>query len=485
MLIARLAWRYSYATALAVVIAIFAINYLHFSQIEIHNKKVFFKISTGEDAKTAAKSVAANVLDGLVSGFMNQNEVMAIIGNYDFTKVVATNLINSPHFSKLDFNSTSIKQNLTHAEIFKKCSDIACNIETVRSIIPSFYGVETEVGSGRLILNVTTRSPITTLVLLKGVKEALIKTRLDAASSSADTAIKETEDLIEQSRKGIEEKGGFDKLAESESLDALITQSNDRIKSISARLSLENDQYNFQQIRLKESGATANTDIKGNKKLDYETFSKISKKIEELRQNIASINSTPKEARTESDNLILSQLNSELAKHEKDLSKLGNIKRNIANDDHFINTQINNQSNFEFDYKVTSAKLGRIQKEHDIAKKELDELFGKKAQMENELLHIKPDFEYLKLLESKLVEAKMTKSIVKSDVSFEHFGDDISSFRRSSLMQIIIFCFAIAFFILFVALIGIYLMDDRIFDSFEIEKCCQNLPVIGETPTFD
>lgn len=485
MLIARLAIRYSYTTIAAITIAVVAISYIHFTQIEIHNKKVFFKISAAEEVKPAAQSIASNMLDGLVSGFMNQNEVMAILGNYDFTKTVARNIVGSPHFSKLDLNSTVKKQRLTHADIFKKCNDNECNVETLRSIIPSFFTVETEVGSGRLILSVTTRSPITTLVLVKAIKEALIKTRLDAAAVGADTAIKETEELIEHSRKGIEEKGGFDKLAQSESLDALIKQSNDKIASISSRLATEKDQFNFQQIRLRESGVTASTDIKGNKKLSYETYSKIAKKIEDIRQNIASINSTPKDARTQSDNLILNQLNAELAKYEADLSRLGHMKRNIAYDDNFINSQINNQSNFEFDYKVTSAKLERMQKEYDVAKKELDELFSKKAMMENEILHLKPDLEYLKLLEGKLVEAKMARSVIKSDVSFEHFGDDVASFRRSSLVQIIIFCFAVAFFTLFVALIGIYLLDDRIFDSFEIEKCCENLAVIGETPTFD
>lgn len=486
LLIFKLAKRYMVATISAIIIAVVSILYTHFTQIEIHTKKVAFKIKS-PDASTATSGggLASLTADTESSGYFNQNEVMAIMTNYNFLTVVSELLVESPHFSKLDFNGTASKKIQDHAQIFKNCNDKKCNVETIRGIIPGFFTVETDQTTQRTVLNVTTRSTITTLELLKNLKTALIKSRMNAAITSADQSIKDTEDLIEKSKKDIESKGGFEKIAESESLEALIKQHNDRISAISSRLTTERDQYNFQQIRLKESGSTVNTDINSNKKLSYENFTKLTTKIEEIRQNIASINSTPKESRTESDNLVLKQLNSELTKLETDLSKFGPMKRNIAHDDSFINTQINNQINFEFDYKVTSAKLKRIQDEYDTAKKELDGLFNKKAAMENELLHLKPDLEYLKQMEGKLVEAKMAKTALKSDVFFDQFGDDVASYRRSTLIQIIIFCSAVSFFLLFIALIVIYLYDDRIFDSFEIEKCCQNLPVIGEAPTFE
>jgi len=160
-------------------------------------------------------------------------------------------------------------------------------------------------------------------------------------------------------------------------------------------------------------------------------------------------------------------------------------KRNIAIDDSFIDTQINNQTNFEFDYKVTGAKLDGLAKEYDLAKKELDKLFSRKANMDNQLVALKPDLEYLKLLESQLVSIKLKKSAVDADVHFDAYGSEVAAFKKNSFLQISLFTILIVGFLLFVIQIGIFLWDDRIYDEFEIEKCCGDIPIIGNAPSFD
>lgn len=484
LLVARLALRYRLVSALAVFAIISSVSYFYFSQITIHTKKVYFKIYNQNDGENSQKSLTDIVTDA-ANSFLTQGEVTAIISNYEFTHSLAEKLVESPHFTKFNFNNPLKKGHRTHAELFEACDSKDCLVKTVQAMTPSFYNLDAEAGTGRFILTVTTRSAITTLNIIKSFKTALEETRLKAAIADYDNQISQTNELIAKSRVDLDAKGGFNKVASGESLDADIAQQNDKIKNLAARLNQETDQFHFQQIRLKESGVAANRNIDDSNKLEYENYIKVIKRIDLLRQNIASINSTSLEARTETDKKILEQLKTELIANEKELKKMKGVKRNIAHDDTFISNQINNQTNFEFDYKVTTAKVKKLNSEYENSKKELEALYEKKALLENELLALKPDLEYLKLMESKLVSLKMLKSALKSDVSFEQFGNEVASFKRNTFSQLLVFCVVLITFLLFIALIVIYLFDDRIFDEYEIAKCCDNLQVIGQAPTFD
>ncbi len=79
----------------------------------------------------------------------------------------------------------------------------------------------------------------------------------------------------------------------------------------------------------------------------------------------------------------------------------------------------------------------------------------------------------------------MLKSGARSDIAFEDFGPEIASFKRNTLSKIIIFSFLFVGFLLFLTLIGIYIFDDRIFTEYEIAKCCDDLKIIGDAPTFE
>jgi hypothetical protein len=134
---------------------------------------------------------------------------------------------------------------------------------------------------------------------------------------------------------------------------------------------------------------------------------------------------------------------------------------------------------------VTGAKLLNIQKEYNTAKLELDKLYLSKAKMDNQLLALKPDLEYLKLLESRMVAIKLKKSAIDADVHFEQYGNEIAVFKRNSIGQITIFSFLIIGFALFLIQICIFLCDDHIYDEHNLQKCYDDLPVIGYSPRFD
>lgn len=483
LLVAKLAKRYRFVTIIFLIFGIIFSTYFYLSQVTVHSKKVFFKVYSHEDPSASNKRIA-DVMGDMANSFLNQGELTAIISNYDFTRELAEKIVDSPLFSQYDFNNPSKKESKSHYDLFKKCSDKLCKISVVQGIIPSLFTLESELGTSRFILSVSTKSDLTTIDFIDNFKKTLYQNRYRSAVADLEKQIEQVQKIIEISRSSIASKGGFTQLAPGQTLDALITLQNDKIRAITQRLSAEVDEYHYQQIRLKESGVSANKDIDGANKLEYENYTKISKRVNHLRHNIASINSTPLETRSETDNLILNQLKDELKEAETELEKIGRIKRNINVDDKFINTQINNKNTFEFDYKVSSEKVKKIQREVELAKKELDDLFKKKERFDNENLTLKPDLEYLKSMENKLVSLKMMKLTAKSDVVFDHYGPEVNSFKRNSLIQIILFSFVLILFLLFVFLVIIYAFDDRIHDEFEIEKCFSNLPVIGTAPRY-
>ena len=146
-----------------------------------------------------------------------------------------------------------------------------------------------------------------------------------------------------------------------------ITQQNEKIKNLAQRLIKDDTQYYNQRMRIKESKIASSSTIEGKDKLQYENFLKIKRKIDDLRQNIASINSMPTGARTKTDELILAQLNKELLENEAQLSSMGQIKRNVVQEEFFIDAQKGAKTSLEFDNRITSASLKKMRDEYESA----------------------------------------------------------------------------------------------------------------------
>ena len=479
----KLLKRYRQATIIASALALIVIPYLYFSQLVIFQKQAHFEIQNKAAEGSGSKGIFSEIMD-VNPGYLKRPEVMAIVNSYEFTTALAENLLASEKFKKLDFSNPYSKDTSSHLAL-TKCSDKNCYLKNLREILPKIFSVEAENGTNRFALVVTTRSRETTLEFLKSFQKALEKVRYEDAVAEVDVQIKKIEELIASRRNELENKGGFDKVASSSFLETMVSQQKDKVMLLGDKLNKERDQFNYQKIRLSQSAETTNTDIEGSEKLGYEKYTKLKKRLAEIHQNIASISALSPTARTESDGQILAQLKNELKETENELSRMGNVKRSIAFDDSFINKQIDNQSSFEFDFKVAGEKLKALQREYDVAKSELDKLYNKKVVLENELLTFKSDIEYLKLLEGKLLSMKMKKSTLGAEVFFDAYGPEVMTFKRNSLVQIVLFSSLIIAFLLMISVVGIYLFDDRIFDEDEIAKCCADIPVIGNTPHFD
>lgn len=481
--LARLTKRYKGLSLLAGVIFLSVSSYLYFSQTTIHSKKLFFRMVSQNEPSSNRKidELVGDVADSIV----NQSEVKAITSNFKFINLLAEKLVDSPNFNEFDFNNPRVNSMKDKEDVFSLCKDRNCKVKVLESLIPDLFEIESEIETGRFILTVTTRSPFTTTKFIDSFIIAMKENRLNTILEDYDKKIVHTEELIEISRNDINSKGGFDKIANLDSLEAVIDRQHDKMKDIIFRLNGEIHQNHYQEIRLKTAEVTAGQSINGENKNDFEYYQRVSKNTAKIRQDIEAIRSIPAPSRSPTDNQILGQLESELKKNESELQSLGKIKRNAVHDQKFIDSQMSNQTDYEFDYKITQQKLRKLQDESNKAKLELDRLLTEKAKLDNELLALKPDLEYLKMLESKMVNLKMLKSGARSNISFEDYGPEVMSFKRNTLPKILIFSFLIVGFFLLLSLVIIYLFDDRIYDEHEFAKCYGDLKIIGVAPTFE
>ncbi len=483
MLLGKLCKRYSKISTVAFFAFCAFTLFSYFSQVTIHTKKVNFKV-VAADENTNTKNVLES-LNSIANTLINQSELTSIVYSYEFTNSLASHLVALSQFKEMDFNSPTDRASRSHLDYFGHCRSVECKTNVLRGILPGLYKIETDMGTGKFVLTVMSRSDDVTLEIISHFQKVLVESRLAAKVKDVEGQIQQAQDLILKSRSDIESKGGFVRVASNESIESEIIQQNDKIRGILNLLNSQVDQNQFQKIRLAQSGAEANKHIDSSNMMRAENFSKISKQVELLRQNIASINSTPAEKRSPMDNKILEQLTKELKSSDAELRKMGSLSRTIAVDDTFINTQITNQTTFEFDYRVTSQKVKKLQTEYESSKKYLNSLYAKRAQLNTEFLTLKPDLEYLKQMEEKLVSLKMMKSAVKSDVFFDNFSSDVTLFKRNPLWQIIAFSLILTLFFLFSLLIIVYLRDDRIYEEMELTSCFNDLEVIGKTPDFD
>jgi hypothetical protein len=481
-LVGRLAKRYRGLTVLALAAVFGCVFYFHFSQHTIYSKKVYFKVKKVEE-NTRSSKIAA-LVDDVSSSFVNQNEVTAIITNYKFVRRLSEMVVDSPNFKSLDFRNPKVNSLDKHRIFSGDCRDRACHISRLESILPGLYSVESEIGTGRFILTITTIAEKTTSELLKSFILALGENRYNALLLDYNKQIEHTAELMKVNRSHIQRIGGFEKMGALESLQASIDRQNEKIRDIVSRLTSEKQQSHYHEIRLKTTEKTAGLGIETKNKHEYENYVQLAKEIEKIKADINVLKVVPEVARTTTDVQILTKLKSDLLVKEEELNSFGKMTRNVSSEQTFIESQISNQTNYEFDFKISKQRLKRLEVESVVAKEELDDLLSRKALLDDEVLALKPDLEFLKSLEAKMVSLRMLRSGARSDIQFEEFGPEVKTFRRNSLIRITVFSLLFIGFLLFLALIVVYLFDDRIFEEDEITKCMDDLKIIGEAPHF-
>jgi hypothetical protein len=208
------------------------------------------------------------------------------------------------------------------------------------------------------------------------------------------------------------------------------------------------------------------------------------KKILEIKNNILAINNIKEDKRSDSDKMILAQLQTELNQLESKHST-GDSIRIIALKESFNDDQRAKENDYKFESVVSKNKVVNLQNDYEKIKQELNSLEKDKTSREAVVSKLKAELDFLKNLESKQVSLKVMNSTLTSDLQFEDFSNSVASFRRSSPLKISMFSFLLTFVAYLFTLVFRYILDTRIYSEDDVALYLTNLEFYGEVPTFE
>lgn len=458
-------------------------SYYYKSQNDIYLRKKFFKnIASESDSPSNA---IASVL-GEQTSSLTTSEVVGLIGSLDFQQEFTQEIIKDREFHNLNITPLNGKNKLDLAEVLKLCNGLESCVENkVRGIVFSF----TRIIPDRLVVNkyfvqVNSLDPDTTKYLLNKLSKKIVESRVEAIRHKIDEQIKISKELAESKRSELEKidlKRAKDTTKTLKvSLDS-INRKIERNNTFRQRLKLE---LALAETQVSETKKVYKDNIETDKLLVYQKRVRLENKIKKYEEDIAAIRSVS-DGVSKQDSVILTQLDGELRKAKKQLKAMGISGRKVSSDAKFILSK-ENESNFtEFDFKVKKEQYKKASETYNELVKEREEITVKLSQLETKLEEIQPSFEYLKLLEQKIIQLTLLNSTVVSDLVFENQLSGQSVYKKVNKSKIILFALSVSLTLLIVVISVFFLMDDRIYDQQELEKSFEDLTIIGNTPDFD
>ncbi len=405
------------------------------------------------------------------------------LSNYTFLKILSRYIVSEPAFDKLNFGNVQSVRSILGSELRKKCiGNEECVISNLTNSIRAFYTLEQGGTENRFKITVNAIDKNTAKVLSRLISKAVEEDRIRIRQYTVQKEINNVTSLIDESRVILQKMGGYTVLQDQEKLVNDITDLKDRVKMLQYNLSIESANAESLQAKLFENKKRTRNGI-GDKD-EYEKMLKIQIRLTDIKQNINSLTHIPEDLRSASDELIISQLNTERTRLLKSLPPEQRF-RAMQIEETFFEKQMENSRNVEFDFLVSKNKIAKLNEDYTSSQLELDKLLKQKMTNEGKLNGMKADLDFLKSLESKQMSLKLINATMNSDIITEEGSQFIDEFRRSSLAKLAMFSFFISGFLYLIALITKYSLDDKIYDEDDIRLYFKNLDFIGETPTFD
>lgn len=479
----KLLVRYKWFSLVIPLLVFSYASYYYKSQNDIYLRKKFFKnIATESDSPTNA---IASVL-GEQTSSLTESEVVGLIKSLDFQQEFTQEVVQDNDFGKLNITPLNGSDKVDLATIVDRCNGLeSCVLNSVRGTLFSFIRIIQD----RLVLNkyfvqVNTLDPETTKYILGKISEKIVRSRVEAIRHKIDEQIKISSELAETKRKELDKvdlKHLKDKAktfrVSLESINRKIERNNTFRQKLKLELALA-------ETQVTETKKIYKDNIETDKLLTYQKRSTLEEKIKKYQEDISAMRSVSDSVSTQ-DSIILAQLNSELSKAKRELAAMGNAGRKVSSDAKFILSK-ENESNFtEFDFKVKKEQYRKAKETYNELVVERDLATEELSKIENKLEELQPSFEYLKLLEQKIIQLTLLNSTVVSDLVFENQLSPQSIYKKVNKSKIILFSFSISITLLIIVISLFFLMDDRIYDQHELEKSFEDLTIIGNTPDFD
>ena len=475
--------RYILVVILAPILCLgYGINF-YLKQNTIYQQNASFKNIA--DEQDSATSAIASLL-GEKTGSLSPSEVIGMIQSTDFLQKAAILLHENEKVMDLNFAGIIAEKPLKAEHLFKRCDGKKeCEIVALRNVIGKFFMItEDRVVEKKFWVNVKTLDMTTTQVLTEVVIETVMEARKETIRHHISQQLKISEELVYNKK---EEMKRID-------LDALIQEKKKleaKAQELNAKLASYNNFYHDQKLklsyaetRLKETKDTIKKKVSDSDKEKFKKKKNLEAKLDKIDADIEAIKLVSKNLSSR-DSQILNQLEKDKKKTKREIASIGNLGRSVKNVMKFLDKKDSESDVTEFDYQVLKGQFVKVKKDYNKVLKEKNEVINKLSHYEKKIEELKPSFEYLKLLEQKIIQLKLVESTIVPDLVFDKERLPVSSFKRASKGKVVGFSFGISLFLLILSIFVRYLFDDRIYDETELSKSFEDLTIIGNTPDFD
>lgn len=479
----KLIKRYKILSISVPLIAAMYSGYTYMGQNTIFSGDAGFKYVS--DSSNSPTSMIFSML-GEKTSKLDTTEIISYGNSVDFQYRVAEEIIKNNDYKNLNLNPVGSRKILNFEEMFSVCGgNKECEKDKVARLVGSFYNVvmDQEV-IDRYHLVVRTLDHNTTDILVKTISKTINQDRLNQIRYFVTSQVKVTESLLETKKKEINLEHVKEMLDQRANYKVKLHATTDRLQSLRQTFYSEQKVLNRLEtelsqtkLTLKKVGKSSNSDL-----FKITESKKLKEKVQQLRDDITSIESSFSGANSSS-NSITSKLRAELKQNERKLASLGDTSE-LGQDKQFALRSGSKKFDKEYNLKVIRKQFAKTKAEYNKIDTLLEGYAQKSSSLDVKIKEVQPNLELIKLLEQKIVQLKVAESTIVSDLVFDNYQSDLTSFKKiEKTKMIFVSIFFSCFLLLFIVILR-YIFDGRIYDEYELKNNFEELEIIGNTPDF-
>lgn len=383
-------------------------------------------------------------------------------------------------------NSFQVKSFLNNEKGFSfknwmNCKDVkSCKVSLLANVLDENIQVENGLTNDRFMLVVSSSDKTVPPLILKYLVEELERERISNGQYTLKKELLSVEGLLKESQSLTKLKLGENTLEEQSILINKISDLKEKIRLLQQNISNESVLLSSLSAKLKEN--KKNLQYRSTT-LDKPEAVAARIKFQEMKGNLLQLKSIPEHSLTNSDNLVIEQLEQQL----KDLSiqyrSIASLQT-VEQKESFNEKQRENQNSIEFDLEVSKNKHAKLFAEYNNTSNELNEAIDSKQALETKVSSLKSDLEFQKELESKQMTLKLNIASYSSDVVFEDYQMIVNVSRSTSMGIIYIWSFLFSVVVYTLLLIVRFVFDDKIYQAEDIHHSIKGVSFVGEVPAF-
>lgn len=469
---------------------IFAIVLLFALGLNFFQKTIYYTSITFADTAAGNTDPSVKMLGAFLGGDNKDNnkayQIIALKKSMDFTRNVATKLIENENFSKLRFDLSLFgSSHLKASEIIKRCNKKPeCIKAEITELLPSFYEIFDRDRAGVMFtLEVKASDELTAQILIHVLQESINEARIKALKTSIAQQEKTNTEMLNIKEIELEKSDFYNLLEQKNILESRIKEIDDKI-DINGKIFAEvKSSLANLESRVTRSRAVVGRKVGLNEIAKEKKRAELKERIEKLNKDLNALEITNFEY-TEKDKLIIENLKTELEIKKKELAKLGQ-GNSSSNMDTFIKSSEEKLNSTELEYKVVKDQYETLSKSYDEYLAEKNKILEEKTKADQTIERLAPMAKYVKETRAKVDQLNLMASTIVSDVRFDIYPKPPEETKKIS--KILILAYSIVLFgFLTIAMLTIgFLLDDKIYDEEDLKEISDDLKIIGVVPKYD